>query len=306
MLKNNGCGYLAAAVLSVGCLLMPARSDARQDLSIDFPDGALRCSDVRVRSTGQVAQAAESFTISAGAALEIAGVDRGNIRVRGWDRPDYAVEVCKIAAAGDRASADNTLRGVSVTRGGNRIASGGPSGGDSQWMVVFIVQAPKGAALDLETGNGPIDARNVSGTLKARAANGPIAIRDCQGTIEARVNNGPISFTGGGGDVRLNATNGPISVSIAGENWQGTQLEARTVNGPLRAVAPDTFRSGVRVETSGYSPLSCSLDACRNARSETTGNLRILEINGSSPAVRLSTGNGPVSLGAARNGGGVI
>ena len=55
-------------------------------------------------SNGEIAQVNESFTLSKGEApmLEINAVDRGNIRVRGWDHADYSVETCKVAVAETR------------------------------------------------------------------------------------------------------------------------------------------------------------------------------------------------------------
>jgi hypothetical protein len=307
-MKNEGLYYVTAAALAAAWILTPAHTEARQNFSIDFPDGADRCADVRVRSSGRIAQAAESFTLAKGgtSVLEVSGLDNANIRVRGWDRPDYSVEACKIAAAADASTASQMLKGISVTRSGGRFSASGPSASGDQWLVVFIVHAPKGAALDLETKSGPIEVRDVSGTLKTRVANGPVLIDNCSGTIEAHANNGPISFAGSGGDVRLNTDNGPISLKLSGDNWNGPELEARTVNGPIGVALPGTFRSGVRIETAGHSPLSCGLDACRDAHTDATGNHRVLQLNGSSATVRLSTTNGPVSVGGANKSRRVI
>jgi DUF4097 and DUF4098 domain-containing protein YvlB len=297
-MKKEGFYYVAAA-LAAAWIAAPARTAARQNFSIDFPDGAGRCADVRVRSSGQVARAAESFTLAKRetSVLAVSGLENAQIRVRGWDGPDYSVEACKIAAAADSSTANQILKSIAVTRNGSRFSASGPAASGDEWQVVFIVHAPKDASLDLETRNGPIGARDISGALKARATNGPVSIDNCSGTIEAHANNGPISFTGGSGDVRLSTENGPISLKLSGESWNGPALEARTVNGPLSAGLPAAFRSGVRIETDGHAPLSCGLDACRDARTDATGAHRVLQLNGSNATVRLSTTNGPMSVG---------
>jgi hypothetical protein len=299
-LKLDGICYLAAAALAAASILTPARSQARQNFSVDFPDGADRCADLKVRSSGQVAQSSESFTATKSEAptLEVSGLENANIRVRGWDRPDYSVEACKIAAASGQSAADQALKSISVTHSGGRFSASGPPAGDNRWLVVFLVHAPKDASLDLQTRNGPIGVRDVSGTTKARAVNGPISIANCSGTVDVHVTNGPISLAASSGDVRLSAENGPISLSLSGDEWSGPALEARTVNGPLSVKLSDAFRSGVRIETSGHAPLNCGLEACRNARTDANSNRRILEINGSNATVRLSTSNGPISVGA--------
>ena len=307
-MKHENFCYVATAVIVAAWALAPASSEARQNLNIQFPEGATRCADLRVSSGGRVAQAAESFTVTRNqaAVVEVSGLDRGQIHARGWDRPDYSVEACKIASADSQVAADALLKGVSVTNAGGRFSASGPSADGSDWQVVFIVQAPRGASLDLETRNGPIDARGIAGTLKTRTANGPIALGDCSGTIEAHADNGPISMTGGSGDVQLNANNGPISLKLSADDWSGPRLEAHTTNGPVSAELPNTFRSGVRVETAGHTPVSCRMDACSNALTDASGNRRVMDLNGSSATVRLSTGNGPVSLGAAGAGRRVI
>jgi hypothetical protein len=79
--------------------------------------------------------------------------------------------------------------------------------------------------------------------------------------------------------------------------WNGSQLEARTVNGPVSFTAPDNFQSAVRIESAGGSPISCHLGACRNAWTDASRDQRVLQLNGSGNAIRLSTENGPVSIG---------
>jgi hypothetical protein len=298
-MKNETLGYVATAVLCAGWLLVPGWSQTRgRDFNIDFQGGADRCSDLKVRSSGQVARAADSFSLQKSEAptLEVDAPEHGIIRARGWNRNEYSVEACKIAVADDQATAGQLLQGISVTRSAGRFSSSGPSSDAGRWEVYFIVHAPKDASLDLETKNGPIDVGGVSGTLKARATNGPIAIRNSSGAVEARTNNGPISFSGGGGDVRLNARNGPISLKLAGEVWNGARLEAATVNGPLSLALPDRFRSAVRVEASGHGFINCRAGGCVGASTDSGPNRRTMQFNGSGDTVRVSTVNGPISV----------
>ena len=217
--------------------------------------------------------------------------------VRGWDRPDYSVEACKFAVADTRSAADTALRSVAVNRNGSQFTASGPSDRDSGWRMVFFVHAPNDASVKLDSGNAPVEATNVTGTLTIRATNGPLALERCAGTVDAETVNGPISMTGGSGAVRLLASNGPISLHLGDAAWSGSQLQVRTNNGPLGVTLPGGFRSGVRVETSGHAPINCAADACQAARTE--GNRffpRSMQLNGATDIVRLSTQNGPVSI----------
>ncbi|MBZ5728122.1 MAG: hypothetical protein LAP87_24440 [Acidobacteriia bacterium] len=298
-MKTESWYNLAAAALALAWMLTPAKTEAakNRNFTVDFQGNAEHCSDLRVRSDGQIAQTAETFTAPKSAApLELSALDRGIVRVIGADRADFSVEACKLAVADTRAEADQAVAGISVTRSASRFSASGPSGENTQWEVYFIVHAPKDGNLDIETRNGPIDVRDVSGNLKVRATNGPVSLRDCGGLVNAHTANGPISFSGSGGEVHLIAQNGPISVKVSGDTWNGTQLEARTVNGPLSVHVPDTFTSGVRLETDGHAPVSCRMAACRNALTDAGSDQRVLQMNGSTDTLRLSTHNGPVSL----------
>jgi hypothetical protein len=305
-MKKRSLYYFAAAALSVAWLMTPVRTHAagNRNFNINIQGDAETCAGLKVHSdSGQIAQANESFSMRRSEApiLELNAAEHGNIKVRGWDRPEYSVETCKLAVAETSAAAEQMVRRISVGRSAGRLSfSGppttGPASDAGEWMVYFFVHAPKDAALNLEAMNGPIAVRDMNGTMKLRAANGPIAIEDCGGSIEAHTTNGPIAFSGSGGDVHLTAQNGPIALKLAADTWNGPQLEARTINGPLAISVPDTFLSGLRVETSGHSPLSCTAALCRNAWTDAGGSNRVLQMNGSNGTVRVSTENGPVAV----------
>ena len=88
----------------------------------------------------------------------------------------------------------------------------------------------------------------------------------------------------------------PSRFLLAGDLWNGPRLEAHTDNGPVSLNVPDSFRSGVRVETSKYSPISCKAGACQNAYTDASANQRFIQFNGAADTVRVSTNNGPVSV----------
>src|SRR6266545_698851 len=142
----------------------------------------------------------------------------------------------------------------------------------------------------------------VADNIKARAANGPIAVHDCDGDIQVRSTNGPVSFAGSGGNVSLNAQNGPVSVSLSGSDWKGQGLDARAVNGPVSLHLPDTYHTGIRIETSGHAPFACSAGLCGQMVADTSGSQRVFQLNGSNAVVRLSTHNGPVAIASPSKG----
>lgn len=288
----------AAALLAAAFAVLPAEAQSkRYSLNVENAGSADSCADLKLRSTGAVSLASEKFTLR-GASVQLDAGSRGSIRVRGADRADYAVEACKVAVAGDSATAAQMAAGISINRSAWRVEAHGPqvSNGDGDWQVFLIVHAPRNGSVELSTVNGPIDVRDVSGTVKAHATNGPLSIQNCTGSVDAQTTNGPIAFSGSGGNVKLNATNGPLAVRLSGDVWNGSRLDASTVNGPVSLTAPNTFRSAMRVESSGASPFSCLAEICRNAVTDARRDRRSLQINGSADTVHVSTSNGPVSV----------
>src|SRR5215469_8527118 len=245
---------IAGAVLAI----TPATAQLRHhNLNVNFNDRATSCADLRASSDGAVAQAVDRFTL-AGSSLQIDGGSRGAVRVTAADRGDYAVEACRIAVADDQGTAQRLVDATSVIQSVGHIETRGPasSDGQEQWQVYLLVQTPRNASVDVNTVNGPVSVRGVNGVVKAKAVNGPVSIADCAGTVDAETTNGPVSFSGSGGDVKLAAVNGPLTVKIGGDIWNGTRLEASTVNGPLHLSTPNTFRSGVRLDTNGGAPFT--------------------------------------------------
>jgi len=294
--------YLAGlAILGLALLVGPARTSAQNphSFNISFQGSADTCAGLNVSSKGETARASEHYTLTRAEApvLEVHSAERGSIKVMGEDRADFSVDACKVAVAADQATAEQTLRGVTLSRVGGRISASGPSAGSGEWQVYFIVHAPKDARLDLETRNGPISVAAITGSIQARTSNGPLSLADCGGSIDAHTTNGPISFSGAGGDVHLNTTNGPIALKLPGDIWSGPRLEASTTNGPVSLKLPETFQSSLRVETDGRSPMHCGIRACAQAISTNSANQKVMQLNGSSETVRVSTSNGPISVG---------
>jgi hypothetical protein len=298
---------IASIVSSFALVGSAAAHQSSMNVSIHSERDVTGCSDLRITFDSRPAEVSEDmFTLPGGEPLKVSLPVNAGIHVIGGDGRDFSVTACKAA----RRRED--LDGVRVSPEGSSIAFRGPSSDD--WVVHLIVRAPRSAALDLEARNGPIGVKGMTGRIAARTSNGPISLRDCSGTIdahaqngpisldgcdgsgEARAVNGPIDFTGDGGTYRLDTQNGPISVELAGDRWSKGSLEARAVNGPLDLKLSETYRSGVVVESTGHSPVSCPSSICRAARRTFDDDGRRIEFGDSDPVIRLSTRNGPVSV----------
>jgi len=254
-----------------------------------------RCSQWHVEFEDRDAAVAEesvTIPISEASPLVASPPENGGITVIGSEGKDFEVTLCKAVEEDDAP----VLTGIHLVRAKGRLSIEGPA--DADWTAHLIIRAPKSASVALETHNGPLSVSDFSGTARITSENGPVSIRRSSGDIEVRTTNGPIHFEGGSGKVHLEAENGPLSVHLQNSAWTGGQFEGRTHNGPLHLDLAENYSSGVLLETAGRSPVHCGADACRNARRNWDDDGKTIAWGSEKPVVRLSTENGPVSIGS--------
>src|ERR1051326_942547 len=128
--------------------------------------------------------------------LSVKAPKNGGVYVVGADDSAYSVQACK-------AAWDGNARDITTEFRGGELTANIPD--DVDGVVYFIVRAPRGASLELESYNGPTGVMDFDGTLNAHTHNGPLDLRNVAGNITAEAHNGPIGFTGGSGVVKLDA-----------------------------------------------------------------------------------------------------
>ena len=292
-------GVPAALAASAVLLITPAAARAGHhgghgvNVSTDSHGDPVRCDQIDVRFDASNRHAAfraeETAVIPAGRdPLRIVAARNSGVRIRGTDRRDFEVLVCK------GAPTEDMLSSIRLDSSNGEVTVTGPSG--REWIGYLLVSAPRDASVDVAATNGPIGLSGLSGTVTARAENGPISIRDSGGRIEAEAENGPIHVRGDSGRVQVRTQNGPIGVSLTGSGWNGEGLDARAVNGPIHVAIPDGYASATVVESLGRSPWSCHGTACSAARRVEDDDRRSMEIGSGPAVVRVSTENGPVSI----------
>jgi hypothetical protein len=291
---------LIPILLCGAALAAPALASSHEhNVSLSRSDGQLSSCD-QIRATFgdgdapmPMAKAEQTFTLPRAStpALQMHLDESGGIAVSGWDKEDYQVIACKMAAASTHDEANEHLKQIDVSFDGGTLALSGPK---DDWTVYFLVKAPKNAVLDLEAKNSPIDLRDVQGKITAHSENGPIALAGCRGDIQVDAENGPVTMKAGGGKQRLAVKNGPLEVKLEGKRWDGDSLEANARNGPVRVDIPDGYESGVRLDVSQNSPLLCR--SCEGDMRTTADGARTLEFGKSPAQVRISAQNGPVDV----------
>lgn len=207
----------------------------------------------------------------------------------------YSIDICKAAQRRE------DLAAIRVTLDGDRLSATGPDG--HRWLVAYRIHTPRNADVQVEATNGPLALEDVDGRIVARTKNGPLSLSNVSGDVDATTTNGPISVNGGSGTLKVQATNGPLSVKLEGNSWNGS-LDASTKNGPLTVRVPRDYNSGVVVESSGRSPISCRAEGCGRytmSRRDDDDDWhrdqpRRIELGSGAANVHLSTVNGPVTI----------
>jgi hypothetical protein len=303
-MKHKFTGILSlASVWLLATVLCPGvqAGSITTSITTDDDEPMERCDQIKVRfgdwsDPMPMARSEQQLKVSRSeAAPLILKLSEGaGMRIQSWDKDEYSIVVCKVAGGRTSEKAQHALDTIAVSMQGGRLSARGPEAGN--WLIYLLVKAPKNAQMELETESGEIGLWEVSGSVRARSENGPIELTRCSQEIRATTQNGPISLSGGSGDFRLKAENGPISVDLSGGGWKGAGLEARTENGPLSLKLPGNYKTGIRVEASGNSPMSCKAAECREAHKSWEDDLRWIEFNGTPRLVKLYTVNGPVSV----------
>lgn len=255
------------------------------------------CSQVEVSVRGgQLARGEDAATVpTTSNGLSVTGFKNGGLYARGGGASEYAVKLCKFAAGDTLAEAQSVLEQVRLSVRGGVVSVDGPT--DRQaWTAHLIVMTPQDAHVNLETLNGPLSVDGIAGYISVRATNGPVSVQHCNGEIHIEATNGPVDLMETNGDVHINASNGPLTVALSGQSWDGAGLEGRASNGPLTLRVPDGYQSGVQVEMSRHSPLSCRAAICSDAVRLGGENNGTLRLGAPDAQVRLSAYNGPVSI----------
>lgn len=259
----------------------------------DFDDdGPASCGDLMVTFDRQRAvPSQEQIQVPAAGTLQVDVQKHGGVHVQPGTGSAYTVRLCK--AISPTAGASVTPSSIRMSLQGNRLSVTGPEP-DGSWVGYLLIDAPRGASMNVRALNAPISFSQVDGNFTANATNGPISVKNSEGTFDAETKNGPITFAGNSGDVKLSAMNGPVSVKLNGTQWRGEGLVAETQNGPVSLKLPDDYRSGVRVSGS-RGPWSCKGGGCSGVAT-IDDDFKTFTLGSGEPVVRISTVNGPVSI----------
>ena len=217
------------------------------------------------------------ISLAKGGVITVDPGRNGAVAVEGWDRDSIEVHARIQAEGATDSEAAELAHAIRIAAAGTTIGAEGPEAGRHQsWAVSFVVYAPRHSDLKLDTYNGPIGVRDVTGRMTLTAYNGPI------------------SLTGAGGDVRARTTNGPLDIELVGARWDGAGLDAETTNGPVSLAIPDNYSAQLEFGTVN-GPMTVGFPLTVTIQGRVGRRISTRLGSGGAP-VRVVTTNGPVEI----------
>lgn len=208
----------------------------------------------------------KSWTVSEGGRLNLSN-ENGSVEIQSWDRAEVRVRAeIRLKAASSRAAEEAMEEfEVKFSREGDEISvsSRKPRGGDGflSWLagkqievdVNYEVMVPERFDVDIETVNGSIEAKSVTGVLALDSVNGRIAVRNARGSVSADTVNGSIEVElvdmRNADRMTFGTTNGSVTLSLPAD--AAADFDAATTNGRISSDIPLTTESMSRSKVKG-------------------------------------------------------
>jgi hypothetical protein len=281
---------------------------------------AAGCS-IDVRGEEVVVREEKRFTIDGAANVSLNTFD-GSIEVRSWDRNEILVEIARRASS----PADAEALQVRATQEADRLVIEAPNpriqrrdvihlGSWQSPSVSLVVTTPRRLTLLARTGDGPIVARDLSGTIALHtgdgsiraervagevtmdSGDGPMFVTDIQGGLDLHTGDGNVEVSGRLDALRINTGDGVVRIDARAGSIMKSDWTITTGDGPITIRVPsefdaeiDAFTGDGRVSATGIT----SSDRPRD-RDDESGLLRGRFGNGGQ-TLRLRTGDGPIAI----------
>jgi Putative adhesin len=170
----------------------------------------------------------------------------------------------------------------------------------SGWTVGYVhrgirveLTVPNDLALDVETGDGPIEARGLAGTFYLKTSDGNIEA-DLDGKVRARSGDGKVRLTGQFQQLDVNTGDGSVEVDAREGSKLASSWNINTGDGSIRLRVPQNLQATLQAHTgdgSIHSDLPITVSGNMKRDHELHGSL-----NGGGGSLYLHTGDGSIYL----------
>lgn len=216
--------------------------------------------------------------IAYGGRLTVDGGTNGGVSIKGWDSASVLVRSKVQTYAVDDASAKSLASQVRINWSAGQVSASGPENSrDQNWAVSYEVFVPRSADLSLKTHNGGISIADVRGNIQFDALNGGVNLKNLAGDVEGTTKNGGLNIT------------------LAGNRWDGTKLDARTTNGGINLSMPANYNAHFETATvNGH--LNANFDMTVRGNIGDISRKLSTDLGAGGPTIHVETTNGGVNV----------
>ena len=171
----------------------------------------------------------------------------GTVRIEGWDKPETEITIERRAPNAPQLS--RLPASIEEVPPGIVVRAVQPDGGtDPALRSDVTVRLPRSATIDrVKVMEGRITIDGFTGTISAEIARGPIDGKDISGTIRLQTEIGSITMSNTRlsptGLLRLRTFNGDIKLALAARPADA-RIMALALNGQIKSEIPLTMRDG--------------------------------------------------------------
>jgi hypothetical protein len=203
--------------------------------------------------------------------------DNGSVTIKGWQQSGALVRARIDTASENEGAAALLATKVWVDTSGGNIRANGPENSDgSWWSVSYEIFVPQ------------------AGDLELKSTNGAVNVSDVRGQIHFDVVNGAVRMKRVAGEVTGATVNGAIQVELAGNAWEGRQMDLKTQNGSVGLTMPATYSAHIQAETN-MGGIQSDFPVATMAEERSTRPRRLeFNIGSGGPLIKVSTGNGSI------------
>src|SRR4051794_23553118 len=144
---------LPLAILLLSALAVAQRSNRNTNYNTHNSESDSCQDQIDMYSEDQPAQARSEETVTiANQPLKVTASRNGGIRVKNWDKQEFSVKICRLAAGRTESEAQQTLSKIRLASQNGVVAVEGPESTydrDSSWSTVLLIYAPVGSTMDL-------------------------------------------------------------------------------------------------------------------------------------------------------------
>jgi DUF4097 and DUF4098 domain-containing protein YvlB len=222
----------------------------------------------------------------------------------------------------DQASTDALV--VNATQDGNRIVVEAPSprrersvitiGSWVSQSVHLTVTAPRRVTLEARTGDGPIEAEDLQGSidlrsgdgrlrasridgqLKVHTGDGSIHVEQASGRVDADSGDGTVEISGRLDEVLARTGDGAVSVDAGDGSTMKIDWRIVTGDGRIRLRVPDGFDATVDASTGDGSVRIEGISEPPRGREEFDRRSVVGQLGAGGPTLRLRSGDGTITV----------